>query len=184
MEVGSGAYLRLEGIHTTRSRITDVGLREYRLLNRQIVLANTLKCSHFCFVTALVERLTPFIEIPRSYSAGFLNPDNHIGSFVRRPVQYFRDDFERKHAAYIHIRGGTSSIGGRPRAVNPAGEIITGMQRLAHGAHFTMQQEASDLSMGTLVHQMEHFSWSVFQSLSTEYLRLPDGQEKMQPSLG
>ena len=95
-------------------------------------------------------------------------------------MQYFRDDFERKHAAYIHIRGGTSSIGGRPRAVNPAGEIITGMQRLAHGAHFTMQQEASDLSMGTLVHQMEHFSWSVFQSLSTEYLRLPDGQERMQ----
>ena len=178
---GSGAYLRLEGIHTTRSRVTDVGFRAYRLLNWQIVLANTLKCSEICFVR-LVERLTPFIEIPRSYSAGFLNPDNPIGSFMRRPVQYFRDDFERKHAAYIQIRGGpaTSGIGGRPRAVNPAGEIITGMQRLAHGAHFTMQQEASDLSMGTLVHQMEHFSWSVYQSLSTEYLRLPDGQERMQ----
>ena len=178
---GSGSYLRLEGIHTTRSRVIDVGLRAYRLLNWQITLANTLKCSHFCFVS-LVERLTPFIELPRSYSAGFLNPDNPIGSFLRRPVQYFRDHFERKHADYIQIRGGpaTSGVGGRPRAVNPSGEIITGMQRLAHGAHFAMQQEGSDLSMGTLVHQMEHFSWSVYQSLSYEYLHLPDGQERLQ----
>ena len=178
---GSGSYLRLEGIHTTRSRVIDVGLRAYRLLNWQITLANTLKCSHFCFVS-LVERLTPFIELPRSYSAGFLNPDNPIGSFLRRPVQYFRDDFERKHADYIQIRGGpaTSGVGGRPRAVNPSGEIITGMQRLAHGAHFAMQQEGSDLSMGTLVNQMEHFSWSVYQSLSYEYLHLPDGQERLQ----
>ena len=51
------------------------------------------------------------------------------------------------------------------------------MQRLAHGAPFAMQLEASDLSMGTLCHHTEHFSWAVYQALG-DYLQLPDAAKR------
>jgi hypothetical protein len=167
--VGSGNYLRLG--HTTRSRVEDVNFRAHRMLNWHVLLANSLKCSQTC-LTSMVTQLTPFMGLPRIYSKGFLNPDNILSSFERKTVHQFCQLYAQDH-------GGRNqeSIGGRPRAINATGEIITGMQRLAHAAPFAMQLEASDLSMGTLCHQMEHFSWAVYQALG-DYLQLPDAAKR------
>ena len=87
--LGRGGYDHVTGDTVAmRLRLPDstghnspVGTRSYRLLNWHQLCFRFTHCSAEC-LRLLATKLRPWLELPRTYSTGFLNPDNALPDTV------------------------------------------------------------------------------------------------------
>ena len=147
-KVGSGNYDH--GATTTRLmrlRLPDIaghievlGTRAYRLVNWTDVLYRSIHCDRDCLMK-LVEDLTPWLLLPRRFSEGFFNPDNHIDTSI--PL-----------ATYQAMAAAQNPHGfGRQRGIDVLGLIVTFLQRVCTASAFVLQAELNLVSMSS-VHRL------------------------------
>jgi hypothetical protein len=159
-KVGSGNYdhststtramrLRLPDV---AGRIEFIGTRSYRLMNWTDVLYRSIHCDRNCLMQ-LKDVLTPWLLLPRDFSAGFFNPDNPVNTSIPladwQAVAAERNPFNR----------------GRPCAIDILGLIITFLHRVCTCSMFVNQAEANLVSMSTVHRSLEHVGWALCQAL-------------------
>ena len=159
-KVGSGNYDH--SVTTTRAmrlRLPDreghieiLGTRSYRLMNWTDVLYRSLHCDGDC-LTQLLLVLTPWLLLPRCFSAGFFNPDNPVNTSVPlaewQAIASTRNPLKR----------------GRKAGIDPLGLIITYLQRVCTCSAFVTQAELNLVSMASVHRALEHVGWAISQAL-------------------
>jgi hypothetical protein len=163
---GSGNYDRTPNSdQSTRSmrlrlpdplgQITPIGTRAYRLLNWKDLCYRFTHCTSDC-LTLLVEKIRPWLALPRLYSEGFFNPNLPLPNPNARTHAEYLADAQRHNP-----RGA-----GRHREVDYYDETITFLSRVTQCASFASESVSILMSVSSIHRVMEHTAWAIFMGLA------------------